>query len=400
MIKVVWSARILVYPLAAIFLILPLIATFGTRVVRAVNQQMGANVALIISSDNAATTESDLTSKIYPKLKELIGNMKTTDIIYIFAHLKEMDASTAAEIENATAPETQSIDAINNEMKRRKQSAQEEFEKEFGVEADQLLQSRDSAAMNRYQQILKEYGADLDSKNLMNEQIFNLSVIKDNKTLAIQKQHYPEIFARAKQEIATVPDIKLMGTGRYWGFDTIFMQTQVGRISDLAKIPDVVGLEDEASGEAYMGITFFEVLEPTWCPWLLSPSNGSAGQSINHPSFSWKAFNDTIKYQFALSTDSGMSNMVNEAEVSANSYEYDGALNYSTYYFWRVRALEPELSEWSATFTFQTAAAPPKLPEIQSQNAMWPPILIAMVIVALVTSAGLVTWLIISKKVN
>jgi len=51
--------------------------------------------------------------------------------------------------------------------------------------------------------------------------------------------------------------------------------------------------------------------------------------------------------------------LVKEAEVvNSSAFEYDGALDYSTNYFWRVQSMEPAPSDWSATFSLQTEAKP------------------------------------------
>jgi hypothetical protein len=101
---------------------------------------------------------------------------------------------------------------------------------------------------------------------------------------------------------------------------------------------------------------------PTVSPYLglqlLSPNNGCLGCPVSPASFSWSPFKDTTKYKFVLAKDSEMTQIVKEAEVSTTAYEYDGTLDYSTNYFWRVMSEEPAPSDWSATFSFQTEAQP------------------------------------------
>ena len=53
-----------------------------------------------------------------------------------------------------------------------------------------------------------------------------------------------------------------------------------------------------------------------------------------------------------------MTQVVVDDEADTSAYEYEGTLDYGTNYFWRVMALEPAPSDWSATFVFQTARAP------------------------------------------
>jgi hypothetical protein len=92
---------------------------------------------------------------------------------------------------------------------------------------------------------------------------------------------------------------------------------------------------------------------------LLAPNNGCLGCPIKPVSFSWSPFKETTKYKFQLASDAGMTQLVKEAEVvNSTAYEFDGALDFSTNYFWRVMSMEPAPSDWSATFSFQTEAKP------------------------------------------
>ena len=95
---------------------------------------------------------------------------------------------------------------------------------------------------------------------------------------------------------------------------------------------------------------------------LLSPGNGSIGCPVSPASFSWSPSKQTTKYKVVLARDAALTNVVAQTEVGATAYEYEGTLDYSTNYFWRVMAIEPAPSDWSATFCFQTEAAPPPLP--------------------------------------
>jgi len=95
---------------------------------------------------------------------------------------------------------------------------------------------------------------------------------------------------------------------------------------------------------------------------LLAPNNGCLGCKVEPVSFSWSPFKETTKYKFVLATDAAMTQIVKEAEVTTTAYEYDGKLNFSTNYFWRVMSLEPAPSDWSATFSFQTEAEPVTAP--------------------------------------
>jgi len=92
---------------------------------------------------------------------------------------------------------------------------------------------------------------------------------------------------------------------------------------------------------------------------LLAPDNGCLECRIKPASFSWSPFKETTKFRFVLAKDAAMTQIVKEAEVTTTAYEYDGTLDYGTTYFWRVMALEPKPSDWSATFSFATVEAPP-----------------------------------------
>jgi hypothetical protein len=122
---------------------------------------------------------------------------------------------------------------------------------------------------------------------------------------------------------------------------------------------------------------------------LLSPANGAMGVSISKPSFSWSPIGESTKYKFVLATDAAMTQVVSETEVASTSYAYDGNLEYNTNYFWRVMALEPAPSDWSAIFSFRTEAAPePVTPEKPAPTPVWVWVVIAigaiLVIVTLV----------------
>ncbi len=104
------------------------------------------------------------------------------------------------------------------------------------------------------------------------------------------------------------------------------------------------------------------VTTPYYGPQLLSPNNGCLGCPVKPVSFSWSPFKETTKYKFQLAKDAAMTQIVKETEVTTTAYEYDGTLDYSANYFWRVMAVEPAPSDWSATFSFRTEAAPPLPP--------------------------------------
>lgn len=113
---------------------------------------------------------------------------------------------------------------------------------------------------------------------------------------------------------------------------------------------------------------------------LLSPDNGCMGCAVSPASFSWSPFKGTTKYKFVLAKDAALTDVLAEAEVTSTAYEYDGTLDYSTNYFWRVMCVEPAPSDWSATFSFQTEAAPaaPEAPPEAPATPVWVWVIIAM----------------------
>lgn len=121
------------------------------------------------------------------------------------------------------------------------------------------------------------------------------------------------------------------------------------------------------------------VTTPYYGPHLLSPDNGYIGCPVKPASFSWSPFPETEKYRFILAKDAALTCIIVETEVPTSAYEYSGILDYNANYFWRVMALEPFPSDWSATFCFQTEAAP-ALPSPQAPQAatLWVWLIIAI----------------------
>jgi len=138
----------------------------------------------------------------------------------------------------------------------------------------------------------------------------------------------------------------------------------------------------------------FIVNTPYYGVQLLSPNNGCIGCKVKPAAFSWSPWKEATKYQFDLATDPEFKSLVVTATTTTTGYEYSGTLNYSTNYFWRVKALEVNgqniPSDWSATFSMQTepAPAPPAPPPAEPATPLWVWVIIAigaiLVIVTLV----------------
>ncbi len=122
------------------------------------------------------------------------------------------------------------------------------------------------------------------------------------------------------------------------------------------------------------------VTTPYYGVQLLAPNNGGMGIPVKPVSFSWSPFKDTTKYKFVLAKDAAMTQVVKEADVATTAFEYDGALDYSANYFWRVMSVEPAPSDWSATFSFLTEAAPAaeKAPAPAPPTPVWVWVVIAL----------------------
>ena len=105
-------------------------------------------------------------------------------------------------------------------------------------------------------------------------------------------------------------------------------------------------------------------------PILKVPENGSSDVSPS-PGFSWIGFSDTTKYEFILSRDSDLTQIVVKEDVPTSAYQCSGKLDWGTTYFWQVKALEPVLSE-PATGTFTVMPEPQPAPLITPAAAPTP----------------------------
>jgi hypothetical protein len=86
---------------------------------------------------------------------------------------------------------------------------------------------------------------------------------------------------------------------------------------------------------------------------------------ILQPSFYWNRVSNATGYEIQVATDTAFTNLVAEATVDVNSWVCDTRLNYSTGYYWRVRALKDDLvvSGWKvASFTTMEKAKEPPPP--------------------------------------
>ncbi|MCJ7516004.1 MAG: fibronectin type III domain-containing protein [Dehalococcoidia bacterium] len=118
----------------------------------------------------------------------------------------------------------------------------------------------------------------------------------------------------------------------------------------------------------------------------IQPNTGYYSYPAKSASFSWSPLNNTTKYRFVLAKDAAMTEVVKDAVVTTTAYEYDGELEYSQVYFWRVMALEPTSSDWSAIFSFRTEAAPP-IPAAEQKPTppwVWPVVVIGLILLCVI----------------
>ena len=80
----------------------------------------------------------------------------------------------------------------------------------------------------------------------------------------------------------------------------------------------------------------------TAAPVGLSPSPGATGVSLS-PAFTWDSVAKATSYEFILARDSEFTDIVTAMTgadaLPTTSWGYDGDLDYSTTYFWKVRAI-------------------------------------------------------------
>ncbi|MGB9762601.1 MAG: fibronectin type III domain-containing protein, partial [Minisyncoccia bacterium] len=108
------------------------------------------------------------------------------------------------------------------------------------------------------------------------------------------------------------------------------------------------------------GINNTEPCTPPSTPSLISPSNGEQNVSIT-PTFSWNPSSGTtpINYTLQISTNSSFSSYVfNQNIGTSTSYTLSsGILNYSTTYYWRVKATNSYGESTSDIYSFKTIAS-------------------------------------------
>ncbi|MGA2159096.1 MAG: hypothetical protein WB588_12200 [Dehalococcoidia bacterium] len=139
----------------------------------------------------------------------------------------------------------------------------------------------------------------------------------------------------------------------------------------------------------------FIINTPYYGVQLLSPNNGGSGVPVHPVQFSWSPWFNATKYQFDLAQDPEFKQMVISTTTTTTAYGYSGSLDYSTSYFWRVKAVEISgqniPSDWSATFSFQTEVAPaPAIPVQEPAVPLWVWVTIAIGAILVIATLVLV----------
>lgn len=104
-------------------------------------------------------------------------------------------------------------------------------------------------------------------------------------------------------------------------------------------------------------------------PALLSPSNGATSQSTA-PTLDWADVSGASSYDIEVCTNSGCTTVVRSASVTSSQWSVSPALNTSTTYWWRARAVSSVCGagSWPSTWHFTTACAPPPTPSLISPS--------------------------------
>lgn len=102
----------------------------------------------------------------------------------------------------------------------------------------------------------------------------------------------------------------------------------------------------------------YQVTTPGYGVKLLNPENGCSCPCSKQTAFSWSPYFKTTLYRFQLAENAEMKSLLIDTTVQGTtSYLYSGDLQCGRSYFWRVKAVQPVQSDWSATFNLKTQAS-------------------------------------------
>ncbi|MCI0415933.1 hypothetical protein L0222_24420 [bacterium] len=93
-------------------------------------------------------------------------------------------------------------------------------------------------------------------------------------------------------------------------------------------------------------------------PTLSSPTNGATGVTTT-PVLDWSDVSGATSYDVQVATDAAFTNVIRSANVVTSTWTVSPALNNSTTYFWRARAVNGcGPGSYASGFSFTTAAPP------------------------------------------
>jgi hypothetical protein len=307
------------------------------------------------------------------RLEEMLADMSPTDNISVLVYLRgdpNLDWQIRAIWQGQPDDEMRRIS--DNLMQQLRKVSAEMYPYE------QQLRAGDPDAIKRYKELMEKYGTD-DSTRAAVQRLTELHDAKNSQIASLEEQAYSALHKQVIQAIEQLPNTKV--TSSNFLFNSLVVQTKAGNIQALAAMPEVVQIGYNSTGitciTPYLGLA------------LLSPGNGSTSNAVKQITFSWKPFEETTKYEIILAKDPGLTQIIKQDQTTTTTYQYDGTLDYNTNYFWQVKGIEPP-SDPSATFSFQTEAAP--TPKVEPQPIVWNPMLILLIMVALVASAVLITF--------
>jgi len=125
----------------------------------------------------------------------------------------------------------------------------------------------------------------------------------------------------------------------------------------------------------------YKVTTPAYGVTLLNPENGCSCPCTNDTAFSWSPYFKTTVYRFQLAGNAEMKDLLVDTTVQGTtSYLYTDKLKCGQPYFWRVKAIQPVQSDWSAVFNLKTqpAASTRSATILPSNTPAWIWVLIGM----------------------
>lgn len=139
-------------------------------------------------------------------------------------------------------------------------------------------------------------------------------------------------------------------------------------------------------------VTISLPVTPPYIGPLLTTPDPDATNISPAPGFIWAAVPGATEYELILAEDIGLTQLVagTPVKVKSTAWQSPNELDYSTTYFWRVRASAPLAGDWSSvsSFTTMTEPSPPPTPPPVLKLTSIPPRLLWLTI-------GIITILLI-----